>query len=219
MIRQLQQRGIHDERVLSAMMRVPRQRFVPPHLRDQAYADEALTIGQGQTISQPYMVAIMSQELDLSGGERVLEIGTGSGYQTAVLSELVRRPRRDAPAGAALPDGQVCTVERIGELGETARQLLAELGCDNVAFRVGDGSRGWPEHAPYDAVLLTAGAPAPPAPLIEQLAVGGRFVGPVGPAGIQTLVKWVRQADGTVLRRDLLECRFVRLIGSEGWEN
>ena len=218
---QLRPRGISDPRVLAAMGRVERERFVPPDLAGRAYDDEALAIGQGQTISQPYMVAVMSQLLELSTGQRVLEIGTGSGYQTAILAELVQSPRTAVRELSAVPAGELAgfidTVERLAELSESARARLERLGCANIRFHVGDGSAGWPESAPYDAILLTAGAPAVPGPLIEQLAVGGRFVGPIGPQDRQTLVRWTRSPGGEILKQSLFECRFVRLIGSAGW--
>jgi protein-L-isoaspartate(D-aspartate) O-methyltransferase len=201
----LQPRNIRDERVLAAMMRIPRERFIPPDRAGGAYEDEALPIGWGQTISQPYMVAAMSELLALSPGDRVLEIGTGSGYQAAVLAELVK------------PAGEVFTIERLPELSDTARWVLHELGYDHVRFRVGDGSLGWAEFAPYNAVILTAGGPDVPPALIEQLAEGGRFVGPVGPPDVQTLVRWTRRG-GEILKENLFDCRFVPLIGKEGWE-
>ena len=201
---QLQSRGVRDERVLAAMMRIPRERFLPPNVRDRAYEDEAIAIGWGQTISQPYMVAVMSELLAVGPGGRVLEIGTGSGYQAAVLAELVK------------PAGEVFTVERLPELTASARRVLSELGYDNVRFRVGDGSVGWPEFAPYNAVILTAGGPDVPAALIDQLAPGGRFVGPIGGADRQTLVRWTRRS-GEIFKENLFDCRFVPLIGQQGW--
>lgn len=211
---QIEFRGIRDRRVLDAMLRVPREQFMPAQARDHAYTDEAVAIGRDQTISQPYMVARMTQELDLAPGDRVLEVGTGSGYQSAVLAELVGRD--PIPGGHCA--GHVFTVERLVELSESAARTLGELGYTNVRFAVGDGSLGWPAHAPFDAILLTAGAPDVPPALIDQLSPGGRFVGPVGPADSQVLVKWSRALDGEIIKQQLLECRFVRLIGEQGWE-
>ena len=200
--RQIRARGIRDLRVLGAMQAVPRERFVPRTAQPEACADRALAIGLGQTISQPYMVAAMTQALDLSGGERVLEVGTGSGYQTAVLATLA---------------AQVYTVERIPELAGTARHTLADLGYANVSFRVHDGTLGWPDEAPFDAILVAAGAPEAPPSLTEQLcADGGRLVIPLGGEGVQELTRLVR--NGAEIARDaLMGCRFVPLIGEEGW--
>ncbi|MCG3177835.1 MAG: Protein-L-isoaspartate O-methyltransferase [Phycisphaerae bacterium] len=207
---QLAARGIRDPRVLRAMSLVPRERFVAPPMRSRAYDDSALSIAGGQTISQPYMVALMSQLLALAPGSRVLEIGTGSGYQTAVLADLVGC-RDDKPAGC------VFTVERLSELQQQARLILDGLGYRRVAYRVGDGSGGWPEEAPFDAILLTAYAPRPPAGLLEQLAVGGRFVGPIGSGSVQTLTQ-ITRGSGTrdFVNRDVLQCRFVPMIGRDG---
>ncbi len=197
--------GVTDARVLSAMARVPRHRFVPEAQVAFAYADGPLPIGDGQTISQPYMVAAMTEALRLKGTERVLEVGTGSGYQCAVLAELAR---------------EVVTVERIAELSERAGAVLADLGYTNVIRVVGDGTLGAPPNAPYDAILVTAGAPAAPEPLLAQLADGGRLVIPEGGRGIQTLVRYtVRYTrEGRNLRTEpLMQCMFVPLIGSHGW--
>lgn len=199
--RQLEAWGVHDARVLEAMGRVPREAFVPPQERAAAYYDGALPIGEGQTISQPYIVARMSEALGLQGHERVLEIGTGSGYQAAVLSCLAR---------------EVYTVERIAALSHRAQRVLDRLQYGNVFFRVGDGSLGWPDHAPYDAIVVTCAAPAAPPPLIEQLAEGGRLVAPLGPHGNQTLVVMRKQA-GAVVEEVLLPVAFVPLIGVHGW--
>jgi protein-L-isoaspartate(D-aspartate) O-methyltransferase len=208
---QLVDRGIRDERVLRAMAAVPREQFMPPHDRGRAYEDGALGIGHGQTISQPYMVAIMSQCLALGGSERVLEIGTGSGYQAAVLAELVRAGSPDRS------DGHVYTIERLAELSERARATLERLGYQSVSYRVGDGSIGWPEAAPFDAILLTAHAPAVPDALLDQLADGGRFVGPIGGGSVQTLTVCTKTPDGRIEREELTKCRFVPLIGRGGW--
>jgi len=200
---QLLSRGIRDARVLAAMGRVPRERFVPPGKEASAYCDGALGIGSGQTISQPYIVALMTEALHLSGRERVLEVGTGSGYQAAVLAELAR---------------EVYTVERLPELSEAARRLLCEeLGYTNVRFRVGDGTLGWPEEAPFDRIIVTAGAPRRPETLLGQLAPGGEAVVPVGPEFTQTLMHYSVGADGEVRERALCDCVFVKLIGEEGW--
>ncbi|HUP42871.1 MAG TPA: protein-L-isoaspartate(D-aspartate) O-methyltransferase, partial [Thermoanaerobaculia bacterium] len=162
---QLERRGIADPLVLEAMGKVPREAFVPPELAEEAYADGPLPIGEGQTISQPYIVALMTEALELCGGERVLDIGAGSGYAAAVLAEIA---------------AELYTVERHARLAEEAAARLSHLGYDNVQIRVGDGSLGWPEHAPFDAIVVAAGAPEVPEALKEQLAVGGRLVIPVG---------------------------------------
>jgi protein-L-isoaspartate(D-aspartate) O-methyltransferase len=199
--RDLASRDITNERVLQAMSAVPRERFVWEVDRRDAYADRPLRIGDGQTISQPYMVALMTQQLSLSGGERVLEIGTGSGYQTAVLAELV---------------SQVFTIERIESLSQRARATLEELGYTNVVFRVGDGSMGWPEEEPFDGVIVTAGAPQVPESLKRQLADGGRLVIPVGDRHEQDLLVVTRRG-GRFEMATSTACVFVKLIGQEGW--
>lgn len=198
---QLEQWGIHDARVLQAMRIVPRERFVPANERDAAYYDGALPIGEGQTISQPYVVAHMTESLRLGGNDTVLEIGTGSGYQTAVLSLIVR---------------EVHTVERLAWLSEQAQGTLKELQYRNIAFRIGDGSLGWPEAAPFDAIIVTCAAPLVPPPLIEQLADGGRMVVPIGPRGYQDLVL-VRKRGAEVTQDRLAPVAFVPLIGEHGW--
>ena len=198
---QLEAWGIADPRVLDAMRRVPRELFVPDNERDAAYYDGALPIGEGQTISQPFVVATMTEVLRLRGDEKALEIGTGSGYQTAVLSLLAH---------------QVYTVERIARLSHQAQETLARCGAGNVHFLVGDGSLGWPEHAPYDAILVTCAAPAVPQPLVEQLADGGRLIVPVGPRGYQDLVL-VRRTGENVTQDRLSPVAFVPLIGQHGW--
>jgi protein-L-isoaspartate(D-aspartate) O-methyltransferase len=199
--RQLRRRGIPDERVLAAMSRVPREQFVPDSVRAYAYADDALPIGQGQTISQPFVVATICSLLALDGFERVLDVGTGSGYQAAVLAELV---------------AEVVTIERIQELAETARAALAAAGYQNVEVRVGDGSLGVPERAPFDAIAVAAATPTVPQALYEQLAEGGRIVVPRGSRDGQELVLVVRTADGPV-ERAVLPVRFVPLLGDEGF--
>jgi len=198
---QLAHWGIGDSRVLEAMGALPRERFVPSSERSSAYYDGALPIGEEQTISQPYVVAHMTELLALQGEEKVLEIGTGSGYQTAILARLA---------------GQVWTIERIASLSQGAATILAQLKIDNVQFKVGDGSLGWPEHAPYDAILVTCAAPQVPAPLLVQLADGGRMVTPVGPRGYQDLVRVVRKGDSFEEER-LSPVAFVPLIGEHGW--
>jgi protein-L-isoaspartate(D-aspartate) O-methyltransferase len=199
--RQLRRCGIRDERVLDAMGAVAREAFVPAHERARAYADGALPIEHGQSISQPYMVALMTEALVLEGPERVLEVGTGTGYQAAVLAALCAR---------------VFSIDRIAELADSARQRLAALGIANVEITVGDGTLGWPEHAPYDGIIVTAGAPRAPEPLLEQLGPGGRLVIPVGDRYTQTLMAYTRR--GTALReKALCACKFVPLLGAEGW--
>lgn len=198
---QLRARGIRDERVLSAMARIPRHRFVQEALAGRAYGDLPLPIGNGQTISQPYMVGLMSEALGLRGGERVLEVGTGSGYQTAVLADLA---------------GKVYSVERVRSLADCALQLLGELGYYNIRIRMGDGSLGWPDEAPFDAILVTAGAPQIPARLPEQLVEGGRLVAPVGTPEAQVLRRVTRRWNGNVAE-DLVGCVFVKLVGVGGW--
>ena len=200
---QLRARGIHDRHVLRIMEAIPRHLFVNDALVARAYSDHALPIGDDQTISQPYMVALMTQALDLTGGEKVLEIGTGSGYQTAILAELADR---------------VFTIERIPAIAATANERLTTLGYSNIVFRCGDGTLGWREMAPFDRVLVTAGAPRIPAFLAEQLALGGVAVVPVGVRENQALVKLTRQSEG-LTQQILCGCTFVPLIGREGWTN
>ena len=199
---QIQARGIHSSRLLEAMRRVERHRFVPENLRDAAYRDGPLPIGEGQTISQPYMVASMTEELELQGDERVLEIGTGSGYQTAVL---------------ALLSQQVFTIERHQVLADSARNLFVQLGYTNIDSRVADGTHGWPEKAPFDAILVTAGAPGIPSALREQLAEGGRLVIPVGDRFTQVVEIHRKTRSGFSVTKST-PCRFVRLIGTNGWD-
>jgi protein-L-isoaspartate(D-aspartate) O-methyltransferase len=198
---QLARRGVKDERVLEAFRRVPRHRFVPPGARFAAYDDHPLAIGRGQTISQPYMVALMTEELRLGGGERVLEIGTGSGYQTAILAELCDR---------------VYSVERIESLSLSAREVLADLGYANISFRVGDGTLGWAEYAPFDRILVTAGAPSVPPTLQRQLSDKGILVVPVGRSYFQTLTT-LRRFGSRFREQRVCDCVFVKLVGEEGW--
>ena len=199
---QLVSRGIADARVLAAMRRVPRHLFVEEALRDQAYGDHALPIGEQQTISQPYIVALMTSLLALRGTEKVLEVGTGSGYQTAVLAELARR---------------VCTVERLPGLGLRARALLEGIGYTNVWVRVGSGTLGWPDEAPFDRILVTAGGPGVPPPLFQQLAEGGRMVLPMGELTNQVLTV-VQNAGGQMRTTSHGDCSFVKLVGKYAWE-
>lgn len=201
--RQLRSRGIKDERVLEAMGKVPRHMFVEEALANRAYGDHPLPIGEQQTISQPYIVAQMTEALELQKSEIVLEIGTGSGYQTAILAELCYR---------------VYTIERIKPLLQRARSLLESLKYRNIVYRVGDGSCGWAEKGPFDGIIVTAGAPEVPEPLIESLAPGGRLVVPVGQTRIaQTLLKITKDQDGKTSRTSLGGCRFVDLVGRHGW--
>jgi protein-L-isoaspartate(D-aspartate) O-methyltransferase len=200
--RQLRQRGISDERVLRAMERVPRELFVPDSMRRLAYEDGALPIGAGQTISQPFIVAAICSLLELAGDERILDVGTGSGYQAAVLAELAR---------------EVTTIERVPELYESARAVLAEGGYGNVDVRLGDGSLGVAEKAPFDAIAVAAAAPTVPDALYAQLADGGRLVVPRGTRWGQDLVQVVKTEDGPVERASI-PCRFVPLVGAEGFQ-
>jgi protein-L-isoaspartate(D-aspartate) O-methyltransferase len=199
---QLVARGITDARVLAAMRRVPRHRFVQEALRERAHGDHPLPIGEEQTISQPFIVGLMTSLLELTGGEKVLEVGTGSGYQTAVLAELARR---------------VCSIERLPRLAEGARALLEALGYDNVWIRVANGALGWPDQAPFERIIVTAGGPAVPPPLIQQLADGGRMVVPVGASDSQVLTVVERVGD-SIRQRSHGECKFVPLVGKYAWE-
>ena len=194
---QLRNRDITDQLVLAAMAELPRERFVSKSLRGEAYTDGPLPIGQGQTISQPYIQALMSQHLHLDGQQKVLEVGTGSGYQTAILAKVSR---------------QVHTIERLYDLSETARVLLESLGFDNIHYHLGDGSEGLPREAPFDAILVTAACPRVPEPLLQQLAQKGRLVAPTGTREVQDLVVIIR--DGEEFNREVIcPCRFVPLLG------
>ena len=200
---QLRRRGVVDSAVLSAMEQVPREAFVPGKMREMSYRDSPLPIGQGQTISQPFIVARMIERLALGQEDRVLEIGTGSGYGAATLSRIVKT---------------VYTVERHPSLAAAAREKLEKLGFENVYVLEGDGSVGWPEHAPYDGIVGTAGAPAVPEPLKEQLAVGGRLVLPVGPVPEQqVLVRLTKIAPDRFEHEEMEAVRFVPLLGAAGW--
>jgi protein-L-isoaspartate(D-aspartate) O-methyltransferase len=198
---QLRQRGISDERVLAAMGRVPREWFVPPEIRERAYADSALPIGADQTISQPYIVALSTQALDVRSDHRVLEIGTGSGYQTAILAEM---------------DAEVFSIERIPSLSLRARSVLDGLGYNRVHFHTGDGTVGWPEAAPFDRVIVAAVAPEVPRSLFAQLREGGRMVIPIS-RGERQWLQLVHKYAGQPVCDDLCGCVFVKLIGQEGW--
>ena len=194
---------IKDKRVLAAMSRVPRERFVPPGNRRLAYEDSPLPIGFDQTISQPFIIALMTQSLELTGSEKVLEIGTGSGYQAAILAELARL---------------VITVERLPALAERARQALDSQGYHNIEIHLTEEMLGWPQEAPYDAIIVTAGAPKVPTKLLAQLAIGGRMVIPVGSLYIQELCKITRRKKKNMIQ-NLGGCRFVSLIGKDAWED
>lgn len=201
MVADLRAHGIRDNCVLEAMARVPRHDFLPEHLARYAYNNEPVPIGQGQTISQPYMVAIMTESLGLTGAERVLEIGTGSGYQTAILAELA---------------AEIYTVERIPELLEQAKQRLEKNGYRNIHLLLGDGTKGWPKAAPFDAILVTAAAPNVLESYRHQLAEGGRLAIPVGARHSQTLMVYTKQRDN-LLGRAVCSCIFVPLLGEYGW--
>ncbi len=194
---------IKDERVLAAISRIPREEFVPLEYRHQAYDDRPLPIGWEQTISQPYIIALMTEALEITGNEKVLELGTGSGYQTAILAELADR---------------VITIERVKPLAESARKLLDRLGYKNIDIHLAGETLGWREDAPYDAIMVTAGAPSVPDELISQLSFGGRMVIPVGSRYTQELCKVTKRKDGNTVKK-LCGCRFVSLIGKEAWQN
>jgi protein-L-isoaspartate(D-aspartate) O-methyltransferase len=203
---QIRSRGVSDPRVLQVMEKVPRHLFVDEGLMEQAYDDNPLPIDEGQTISQPYIVALMTEALEVKTGEKMLEIGTGSGYQAAVLAELGVR---------------VFSIERMASLAANARKLLFSLNYFNVAIRVGDGTYGWREEAPFDGIIVTAGAPDIPAILIKQLTIGGRLVLPVGDRYTQSLIKLTRLSEDTddIKKEDLGGCHFVNLIGAYGWKS
>jgi protein-L-isoaspartate(D-aspartate) O-methyltransferase len=198
---QLITRGITDKRVLDAFRKVPRHLFIPENLRNSAYDDCALPIGSGQTISQPYMVAIMTEKLEIKGPEKVLEVGTGSGYQAAILAELAQK---------------VVSIERHASLSENAQKILLELGYTNVEMRIGDGTEGFVQEAPFDTIIVTAACPAPPPPLIDQLAEGGRLVLPVGDRYLQNLTI-IRKIKGKIETESSIGCMFVPLLGRFGF--
>lgn len=199
---QIIRRGVNDPKVITAMQKVPRHLFVQEALQYRAYDDNPLPIGQAQTISQPYIVALMSQQLNLKGGEKVLEIGTGSGYQAAVLAEM----------GA-----KVFTIERVEKLYKNSRKLLEELKYHDIAVKLGDGTIGWAEHSPYDRIIVTAGAPEVPKAYWDQLAEGGRIAIPVGDVHVQSLVL-VDKIEGKQVKSEVCGCVFVPLIGKYGWQ-
>lgn len=199
---QIVARGILDRRVIEAMLKVPRHIFVEEAMSAQAYSDSPLPIGEKQTISQPYMVALMTELLQLTGTEKVLEIGTGSGYQAAILATIADR---------------VYTIERLRPLALRARKALDSVRLLNVNLKIGDGTDGWEDEAPFDAILVTAGAPDIPEVLISQLNAGGRLVIPIGDKSDQTLVRITRREDGSIYRETSVACRFVKLIGKFGW--
>lgn len=199
---QLVARGVRAEPVLDAFRRVPRELFIPPELADRAYEDGALPVDCGQTISQPYIVARMTELLELTPSERVLEVGTGTGYQTAILANLA---------------AEVFTIEWHLKLMTAAVRRLRRLELANVTFRCGDGSLGWPEQAPFDATIVTAGGPCVPESLRRQMAVGGRLVMPIGPKDDQVLVRVRREGEADWRQEQVLACRFVKLLGAEGW--
>jgi protein-L-isoaspartate(D-aspartate) O-methyltransferase len=201
---QILARGVHDAKVIQAMRKVPRHLFLDEALRSQAYEDNPSPIGEKQTISQPYIVALMTELLELKGREKILEIGTGSGYQTAVLAEIA---------------DQVYSIERIPALAKRARKLLDELKYTNILITIGDGTLGWKEHSPYHGIIVTAAAPYPPTALLEQLNTGGRLVIPIGEEYAQDMIVYTREADGKYSKESHGGCRFVKLIGDEGWKS
>ncbi len=198
---QIAARGVKDSRVLEAVLRVPRHLFVPADIRDRAYDDSPLPIGEGQTISQPYMVAWMTELLEVTGDSRILEIGTGSGYQAAILCELGK---------------EIFSIEKQAGLARVAEERLRSLGYHNIHIKVGDGTLGWPEEAPFDGIMVTAGSPSVPQPLLEQLAEGGRLVVPVGPSGIQML-NVIKRKGNEFQTSEEGTCVFVPLVGKFGW--
>ena len=199
---QLLPRGIKDPRVIAAMRKVPRHLFLDEALWPEAYEDRPVPIGEKQTISQPFIVAIMTEALKLSGTEKILEIGTGSGYQAAVLAELAE---------------QVYSIERLPSIAKRARRVLDELKYANIVITIGDGTLGWKEHSPYDGIIVTAASPYPPKTLLEQLKVGGRLIIPIGDEFTQDLTLYIRDSDKDYSKESYGGCRFVKLIGEQGW--
>jgi protein-L-isoaspartate(D-aspartate) O-methyltransferase len=202
LINHLRAKGISDERVLEAFRKAPRHLFVDGVMQAKAYEDDALPIGSGQTISQPYVVALMTQALELDKDDKILEIGTGSGFQAAILAQFSRR---------------VYTIERHNALGDAARKRLREMGYENIVFKVGDGSRGWSQHAPFDRIIVTAGAPAVPQTLLGQLADGGVMVIPTGDRARQVLEVY-HKSGGQTTKQEMGGVVFVPLVGEQGWE-
>jgi protein-L-isoaspartate(D-aspartate) O-methyltransferase len=202
-VEQLQARGIKDDRVLAAMRAVPRDRFIAAEFADHAYDDGPLPIGSAQTISQPYMVALMSEVAELHGNEKVLEVGTGSGYQAAILAQLVR---------------EIYTIEYLPELRDKALAIFEAMSLGNIVTRCGDGSDGWPEEAPYDVIMVTAAMPAVARPLLGQLAPAGRLIAPIGEDELQTLVR-IRRINGSWRDEYFGECRFVKMVGKLGFKD
>jgi protein-L-isoaspartate(D-aspartate) O-methyltransferase len=200
---QIVSRGIKNQRVIEAMRKVPRHLFLDEALWPQAYEDHPLPIGEKQTISQPYIVALMTEALNLTGKEKVLEIGSGSGYQTAILAELAE---------------QVYTIERIPAIAKRARKTFDQLQYKNIVITIRDGSSGWKEHSPYDGIIVTAASPSPPKPLLEQLATGGRLVIPVGKEFSQELMIYIKEDGEEFKQENYGGCRFVKLVGEHGWK-
>jgi len=200
---QIVEKGINDVKVLLAMRKVPRHEFVPQSIIHKAYADSALPIGDSQTISQPYMVALMTQSLGLNGGEKILEIGTGSGYQPAILAEIA---------------GDVISIERIGKLTSRARAILDKLGYTNITTRTFDGTYGWRDKSPFDGIIITAAAPDIPYRLIEQLKDGGKLIIPVGEENSQSLKKLTKKGN-EIIEEEICSCLFVKLVGKYGWSD
>ncbi|MFA5863226.1 MAG: protein-L-isoaspartate(D-aspartate) O-methyltransferase [Phycisphaerae bacterium] len=199
--RQLRARNITDPRVLKVMSELPRERFIPGESQSAAYEDRAVSIGLGQTISQPYMVAVMTEKLQIEPENRILEIGTGSGYQTAVLAKLAT---------------EVYAIERIDELSQRAQMTLTQLGLTNIRYKIDDGTIGWPDASPFDRILVTAGSPQVPEHLSDQLKEGGILIIPVGPEECQTLIR-IRKIGNKLQQEPIISCRFVKLIGEQGW--
>ena len=199
---QLLPRGITDPRVIAAMRKVPRHLFLDEALWPEAYEDHPAPIGEKQTISQPYIVALMTEALHLKGKERILEIGTGSGYQTAILAEIAE---------------QVYSIERLPNIAKTARKIIDRLHYTNIVITIGDGTLGWKEHCPYDGIIVTAAAPYAPKPLLEQLEIGGRLVIPIGDESTQDLTVYIRESQEKYEKESYGGCRFVKLIGEQGW--
>jgi len=200
---QIVARGIKDQRVIEAMRKVPRHLFLDEALWPQAYEDHPLPIGEKQTISQPYIVALMTEALKLKGNEKVLEIGSGSGYQTAILAELAE---------------QVYTIERIPTIAKQARKTFDQLHYNNIVLTIADGSSGWKDHSPYDGIIVTAASPSTPKPLLEQLAIGGRLVIPIGSEAGQELMVYEKTGENEFKQEDHGGCRFVKLVGEHGWK-